>query len=668
MVANGIGGYASSTATGINTRRYHGLLVAALKPPVERMVLLSSIQGEMEIDGRTFYLGANEYPDGRIFPDGYVYVDEFRLQNGIPSMTYRLGDCRVTKTAWMEYGHNTTYVRYTYFEGHSDCALVLRPMCNYRDYHGMTQGSLDWNFGVEEMPGGCKIIAKEGAAPFWLTSQGRAEFTHTGVWYWNHVYREEVARGLDETEDLYSPGVLRVTLRPGDSFTLVASTEPPEATEPLVNGALEREQDRQDAILVRAGVPLEAANEEADNPLADPLAMVAELVRAADSFLVERDVDSGGDKAKVPTVIAGYHWFTDWGRDTMISLPGLCIPTGREEDIARTLRTFASFAHEGLIPNNFPDSGDPPAYNTADATLWLFATTGLLAQAGDNEIGAELYPTLADIISWHAKGTLFGIGVDPEDGLLHAGEEGYQLTWMDAKVDGWVVTPRMGKPVEINALWIHALDVMDRLSKQKGVQVLRGADTPDFKALAGQARASFKRRFWYEKGGYLYDVIDGPNGDDPSLRPNQLLALSLVPGLVTEDQARSVLRVVRAKLLTPYGLRTLSPDDPEYKGQCTGDRVARDGAYHQGTVWTWLLGPYFDAVRAAEGEVSAQADLTRMLPALRTHLGTAGLGSISEIFDGDVPHMPRGCISQAWSVAEVLRQVWGPRNLLGTKA
>jgi predicted glycogen debranching enzyme len=317
------------------------------------------------------------------------------------------------------------------------------------------------------------------------------------------------------------------------------------------------------------------------------------------------------------------------------------------------LRTFAHFERDGLIPNNFPDSGEEPMYNTADGTLWLFATADRAAQAGENL--ATLLPVMERIVQKHVEGTLFGIRMDPADGLLRAGEEGYQLTWMDVKIGDWVVTPRIGKPVEINALWIKALEVMAKLSVGKK----RNKGAPDYARMASTARQSFRDRFWYEAGGYLYDVVDGPGGDDHSLRPNQVIALGLLPGSLSDAQGRAVLRTVREKLLTPYGLRSLSPDDPRYSPRYEGDRKARDAVYHQGTVWGWLLGPYFDAVRAIEGEEAARSELERMLPAWRAHLGTAGLGSISEIFDADEPHAPKGCISQAWSVAEVLRQVWG---------
>jgi len=657
LVSNGIGGFASGTITGVNTRRYHALLVAALEPPVERTVLLNNIDEVVEIAGRTYYLGANEYPDGRISPGGFVHIDEFRLQDNIPTTAFRLGDSLFLKTIWMEHGHNTSYVRYTYLEGDGQADLTLHPMCNYRDYHSMTKGEFGWDFGVESLVGGCEVVAREGASPFWLTTHEPAEFTQTGVWYWNFVYRREVERGFTERDDLYLPGVMRANLSPGQSLTLVASTEPPEDTAPLMPGALERERARQQHLVRAAGIKGKGADADPSDPSAPPEALTAQLVRAADTFIVLRDLHSDGTTQQVPTVLAGYPWFTDWGRDTMISLPGLSLPTGRVREANKILRTFAYFAREGLLPNNFPDAAGAPQYNTADATLWMFAAVERLAEGtGSLATARGLFPMLSDIVAWHVRGTRYGIGVDLADGLLRAGEEGAQLTWMDAKIDDWVVTPRTGKPVEINALWYNALRVMEKLKLALGRTVQSGRmEQPDFSALAEQARVSFRSRFWRHDAQCLYDVVDGPDGDDASMRPNQIFALSLSKDLLTAEQARGVLKSVREKLFTPYGLRTLSPDDPRYVPRYEGDRRRRDATYHMGIAWAWLLGPYFDAVASVEGPDAARAELASILPHLRRHLADAGLGTISEIFDAEEPFTPRGCISQAWSVAEVLR-------------
>ncbi|MEO5951746.1 MAG: amylo-alpha-1,6-glucosidase, partial [Chloroflexia bacterium] len=465
------------------------------------------------------------------------------------------------------------------------------------------------------------------------------------------------ARGYDDRDDLYLPGIIRYTLKPGESLTLVTSTEPPDSTTPLINGSLERERARQRKLVRSAGIRALGRTADPSDPDAPIEVFIAQLVRAADAFLVMRDLKREGATQQVPTVIAGYHWFTDWGRDTMISLPGLSIPTNRMREANKTLRTFAHFAREGLIPNNFPDEGELPHYNTADATLWLFAAVERLADATGNLTTARgLFPLLSDIIAHHVRGTRYGIGMDGEDGLLRAGEKGVQLTWMDAKIDDWVVTPRIGKPVEINALWYNALRVMEKLRFALGGLVRGGRlPIPDFGALANHVQQSFRERFWYNAGSYLYDVIDGPDGYDHSLRPNQIFALSLRRDLLAHAQARSVLNTVRERLFTPYGLRTLSPDDPAYIPHYQGDRRQRDAAYHMGTVWTWLLGPYFDAVASVEGLDATRTELLSIVPALRRHLADAGLGTISEIFNPSPPYAPAGCIAQAWSVAEVLR-------------
>jgi predicted glycogen debranching enzyme len=657
LVTNGIGGYASGTVAGVNTRRYHGYLVAALQPPVRRTLLFANIDLDVEMGDRTFYLGANEYPDGKLHPGGFVHMEDFVLEDNIPTTSYRLGDALLRKTVWMEHGHNTTYIRFDHAEGTESLCLVVRPLCAYRDYHDMQRGSFDVEYAVEPVPGGCRITPPVADQSYWLTTHPHADFTRTGVWYWNFVYRREVERGFTGTEDLYMPGIFRHVLQPGEHLTFVASTEPALDTGPLVLDALERAHDRARRLVRTSRVGGRGVTADPSDPAAPVEAFAAQLVCAADTFLVERSLKQDGKTQHVPTVLAGYHWFTDWGRDTMISLPGLTLPTGKVRTANKILRTFAHFAREGLIPNNFPDQGTAPNYNTADATLWMFAALERIAEGTGSLVTARgLYPLLSDIIAWHVKGTRFGIGMDPADGLLHAGEEGVQLTWMDAMVDNWVVTPRAGKPVEINALWYNALRVMEKLRMSVGGTVKPGRlEPPDFSALADRVKESFRLRFWNNDTGYLFDVIDGPDGHDPAPRPNQLLALSLRRDLLTVEQSRGVLDAVRSALFTPYGLRTLSPNDASYIATYEGDRHARDGAYHMGTIWPWLLGPYFDAVTAVDGPEAARAEFLSILPTLRRHLATAGLGTISEIFDAAEPHTPRGCISQAWSVAVVLR-------------
>ncbi len=643
LVTNGLGGYASSTIVCANTRRYHGLLVAAIGSPRSRWVLVSKLDEEVEAASVIYALGTNEYSPGTIHPCGFVHLEAFRLEDGLPVWIYRGAEWELEKRLWMAYGQNTTYITYTLTRSPEPVTLTLRPLVNYRDFHGVTRGRADWDFRKLE-PGqdGCCILqAFDGAHPFAIRTVPAMEHVHTGYWYWNFLYRKERERGLEHTEDLYAPGILRCTLAPGETQAVILSSEADHALELNAARALEQERMRRQALLERTR--LSTQGEEARS-----------LVLAADAFIVRRAPTGKRLVAQGPlsaTVIAGYPWFGDWGRDTMISLPGLFLATGRVDEAAAVLRTYARYVDQGMLPNRFPESGEIPEYNTVDATLWFFVALHAYLQATDDlELAQELYPLLDEIVDWHVRGTRYGIGVDPKDGLLRAGMPGVQLTWMDAKVEDWVVTPRYGKPVEVNALWYNALCILDAL----GTRLHRRAGRKGVRALIERIAATFAPRFWYAPGGYLYDVIDGPAGDDPSLRPNQLLALSLPYPLVTGERARSVLRAVQAELLTPVGLRTLSPRDPAYHGRYEGDRWQRDAAYHQGTVWPWLLGPYITALRRVEGE---QPDTLGLLRSLLEHLQDAGLGTISEIFDGDPPHTPRGCIAQAWSVAEVLR-VW----------
>ena len=643
LVTNGLGGYASSTIVGANTRRYHGLLVAAPSSPRERLVLLSKVDEELESDGVPYYLGTNEYTPATIHPCGFVHLEEFRLEDGLPVWTFCGGDWEVEKRLWMAYGQNTTYLSYTLSHAPHPVTLTLRPLVNYRNFHHETKGRVDWDFlRVESDERGCCILrAFEGAIPYALRADPQMEHIPTGVWYWNFLHRRERERGLDYTEDLYAPGVLRRTLNPGETILVVASSETPGAVDMNGPRVLENERARRRQLIAASG--LDGERDE-----------IHQLVLAADQFIVQRAPTRVGympyGTAPV-TVIAGYPWFGDWGRDTMIALPGLMLATRRYGEAAAVLRTYSRYVDQGMLPNRFPESGETPEYNTADATLWFFvALWSYVEETGDTALADELYPLLVDIVEWHVRGTRYGLQVDPADGLLRAGVPGTQLTWMDAKVEDWVVTPRHGKPVEINALWYNALRIVDELGRRLG----KRAGRKRCRELAKQVEQSFLPRFWYPSGGYLYDVVDGPAGDDPALRPNQLLALALPFPLAPGPQAGSILRVVGDELVTPYGLRTLAPKDSAYHGRCEGDIWQRDSAYHQGTVWAWLIGPYLTALRRAFGP---QTDVRGKLEPLLQHLQAAGVGTISEILDGDAPHTPRGCFAQAWSVAEVLR-VW----------
>jgi predicted glycogen debranching enzyme len=512
--------------------------------------------------------------------------------------------------------------------------LELRPLCTYRDYHAHARGG--WSLAVAAEERGCCITAFRGARPYRVLTD-RGEFSSEPDWYWNFHHRSEAERGLDTEEDLFRPGTFRLRLEPGEQVTFIATAEADFDT-PAV--ALEREQKRR-RTLVRS--------------VADAAPRwVQRLTLAADQFIVRRSNAQG--ELQGTSVIAGYPWFSDWGRDTMIALPGLAIATGRHADAAAILRTFASHVSEGMLPNRFPDGGEAPEYNTVDATLWMFhAISAYLEATADRALLRDLYPTLREVIEWHQRGTRYGIHVDPRDGLLFAGEAGVQLTWMDAKVGDWVVTPRIGKAVEINALWHFALSHMALWARSLNDR--RAA--AGYAAAAGQVAASFAASFWYPSGGYLYDVIDGPDGVavdgrrmDPSLRPNQIFAVSLGFELLDTMRACAVVEACARELLTPVGLRSLSPRDPHYVANYRGDPHARDGAYHQGTVWSWLLGSFALAHHRVYGNTPHALAL---LEGLASHLDEGCSGTISEIMDGSPPHAPRGCFAQAWSVSETLR-------------
>jgi len=454
-----------------------------------------------------------------------------------------------------------------------------------------------------------------------------AESKKTGEWYRNFEYDAERERGLDFTEDLFNPCLLRFDLGSRRQASVIASTERRD-----VAHAMEYRQ----AEIARRRTAVVAS------PVEDDFAQC--LAAAADQYIVSR-----GDQK---TIIAGYHWFSDWGRDTMIALPGLTLPTGKH-DIARSiLRTFAQHVDQGMLPNRFPDAGESPEYNTVDATLWFFeAARSYLTYTSDVEfVRSELYPVFADIIAWHVRGTRFGIKVDAS-GLLSSGEQGVQLTWMDAKVGDWVVTPRRGKPVEIQALWYNALCIMEDLARQFGDE----AGQKRYRNMATVASWSFNRLFWNEKTGCLYDVTNGAP-PDPSIRPNQIFAVSLKHSMLPPERAKAVVEKVEKHLLTPYGLRSLAASDPQYRGRYTGGPTERDGAYHQGTVWPWLMGPFITAYTKVNAESdAARRQAAAWLEPLKIHLADGGLGHISEIFDGNAPQRPCGCIAQAWSVAEILR-------------
>jgi predicted glycogen debranching enzyme len=581
-----------------------------------------------------YELGCNEFADGTIAPRGFELLSSFDDDDGVPVWTYACADALLEQRVWMAHGRNTTYVTFKLREAGEALDLELRPLCTYRDYHAHARGG--WTLEVANEERGCRVTAFSGARPYRVLID-RGDFHSEPDWYWNFRHRAEAERGLDAEEDLFRPGTFRARLQPGEQVTLIATAEP-EFEAPSV--ALDRDQKRRRALL-RA------------TPAGSPR-WIQRLTLAADQFIVSRASRSG--EVQGTTVIAGYPWFSDWGRDTMIALPGLALATGRHAEAAAILRTFAGHVSQGMLPNRFPDGGENAEYNTVDATLWFFhAVSAYLAATEDRALLREVYPTLCDIIAWHRRGTRYGIHVDPRDGLLYAGEPGVQLTWMDAKVGDWVVTPRIGKAVEINALWHYALS---RLASWAKVLKDRPA-AADYHTAAEQVAACFADTFWYPAGGYLYDVVDSPEGAmeqgrrvDTSLRPNQIFAVSLGSDLLDSARARAVVDICARELLTPVGLRSLAPGDPHYAARYIGDPRARDGAYHQGTVWSWLLCNF----ALAHHRVYGNADhALALLAGLASHLDEACIGSISEIMDGNPPHHPRGCFAQAWSVSETLR-------------
>jgi len=668
LVTNGLGGYASGSLVGATTRSYHGLLVAATRPPVERTVLVTKIDETVRLpNGHTLHLGTNEYQDGTIDPQGYQHLDTVALEGDIPCFTYTLGELlSLEKRIWMEYGQNTTYVQYTLHgafdesieKSEEKLTLTVSPYCLYRDHHSVTRGSPNWRFLVDNQGNKCSVRAYDGATPITMIAGPSAIFTPTGWWYWKVLHRRERERGLPDIEDVYQPGNFRMQLVPGMHVTLVLRAESDlpaelgrELHEDAVAHALLRHNRRNRQLLTVA------ERTTADLAQKDPV--LARLTVAADQFIVarpEQGASSAIGKENIrltperKTIIGGYPWFTDWGRDSMISLPGLLLTTGRYSEARGLLKAFASFTQNGLIPNRFPDHGEAPEYNTADATLWMFhALDSYLAVTGDWTLLKELYPTMSDIIAWHVRGTSYNIGVDTRDGLLHQGVPGLQLTWMDAKVDDRVITPRHGKAVEVNALWYRALTAIESWAVRLSI------DATQYSQLRTQVRQNFASRFWYKDGGYLYDVVDVdgvPGQNDASLRPNQLLAGSLTRDLLSEEHLSSMLQQVTKHLLTPIGLRSLSPDDPHYQKHFNGKREERDAAYHQGAVWLWLIGAYIDVHWRVHND--RQARRTLLEPFIE-HLWSACLGTLSEVTEPEPPFTPGGCFAQAWSVAEVLR-------------
>jgi len=623
LVTNGLGGYAGGTISGALTRHYHALLIAALKPPLGRMVTLVKLNEIATYDGVRYPLYTDALTDGVFSPQGYKHIESFRLEGTTPVWVFAVGDAQLEKRVWMEQGANTTYVRYTMLRGRLPLSLDMAAVCCYRDHHdGITCAALP-NVHVESVAHGVRILPAADSAPYVLLSD-RASVTPRLEWFSGYEKVIEIERGTQTPDENFFAGDFHAALEVGQSVTLIASSE--SAPDLDADSAWARRQAYEARLLMQSG-------------LASAPQAIAQLVLSADQFIITRD---GGH-----SVIAGFPWFSDWGRDTMIALNGLTLAVGRPEIAASILRTFARYVNQGMLPNRFPDEGDAPEYNTVDATLWYFEAIRAYHEAtGDVALVRDLFDVLDDIIAWHVRGTRYGIAVDPSDGLLRSGEAGVQLTWMDVKIDDWVVTPRTGKAVEINALWYNALMSM--------ADFARALNRPHegYTAHAERVRAGFQR-FW--AGEYLYDVLDTPDGTaDSTLRPNQVFAVSLhhTRDLLSESQRRAVVDMVGRVLLTSHGLRSLDPRHADYIGFYNGDRFKRDSAYHQGTVWAWLMGAFVQAHLSVYGDKAAAWSFAR--PLLDT-LEADCIGQVSEIFNGDAPFEGMGAYAQAWSVAELLR-------------
>ena len=625
LVTNGLGGYASGTVGGPRTRCYHGLLVAATDPPLGRTLVASHVDETVHYDNRTYALAAHEWADGTIAPRGFVHLDRFHLEGTVPVWSYGCGDAILEKRIWMEQGENTTYVQYRLTRARQPLTLHIKGFVNHRSHHATTEAN-GWEMNVTSEGDGLRVQAVDDATPLVLQSDADSvQPAHT--WYRNFHLATEAARGLHSRDDSLHAATVEAQLSSGDEVTLTFSTN----ADPLLDGtaAHTRRRERDAALVGQAG--LGAAPSD-----------VQHLAQAADQFVVARPTADAPDGQ---SIIAGYPWFGDWGRDTMIALPGLTLATGRPDAAAQILRTYGRYVDQGMIPNRFPGAGETPEYNTVDATLWYVdALRAYVNATGDTDLLRDLFPVLQEIAEWHQRGTRYGIQVDPSDGLLRAGEPGVQLTWMDAKVDDWVVTPRVGKPVEVNALWYNTLRSLAAFAETLG------KTTTTFAEQADRVEAQFDR-FWDPEREYLRDVLDGSEGDDPSLRPNQIFAVSLPHSPLSDSRQRAVVDACAAHLYTPLGLRSLAPTHANYEGVYAGGREARDGAYHQGTVWSWLIGPFVKAhLRAYENPEAARA----FLSPLRRHLSNHGMGSVSEVFDGDAPFTPGGTPAQAWGVAQLL--------------
>jgi predicted glycogen debranching enzyme len=639
LVTNGIGGFVSGTAAGTSTRRYHGLLMASLQPPTDRTLLVAGIDETVRYGESSFPLATNRWLSGDVSPKGYLQIESFHLEGTKPVWRYALADALLEKRVWMNQGENTTFVEYTLARGNSPVEIEGKILVSYRDFHATTHSD-GWQMKIEPVEKGIRVVAFDGATPFFLKSAS-ASFEPRHEWYRDFFLPAERERGLDDHEDRLLATMFRGRLAVGQKLTLVFSTEP----QALLDGEQARTlQSTHDLKLFQAWQ--KRHSETVATAADDEPGWLWQLVLAADQFIAKRGLPDDPDGL---TVIAGYPWFCDWGRDTMIALPGLTLPLGRPEIARKILESFARYVDRGMLPNNFPDRSGAPQYNTIDAALWYFEAVRQYFEATqDLELVNKLFPVLSAVVDAHVAGTRYNIKVDPADALLYGGSPEVQLTWMDAKLGDWVVTPRIGKPVEINALWINALNTMGQLARR----LVRPGE--GYLKLKQKAEKNFQK-FWNPTRNCCFDVIDVPGGGtDAALRPNQVFAVSLPVSPLTREQSKGVVDTLGRELLTSFGLRSLGPSEPGYVGRYAGGPRERDSAYHQGTVWAWLLGPFALAHYKVYGDRAAAQSF---LEPLGRSIYSAGLGSISEIFGGDAPFRAVGCFAQAWSVAETFR-VW----------
>jgi predicted glycogen debranching enzyme len=626
LETNGIGGFASSSVSGANTRRYHGLLTAATRPPLGRVTMLSKFEETLILDGKTYELSANQFPN-KIYPEGFRYLINFRLAP-FPVWIFEVEGIEIEKKIFMLHGENTTVCQWK-IKNQSQIAnrksqIELKPLLSFIDYHALQRENAEINPSFEASENQISV-QPYGELPALYFAHNAENVEKTGFWHRNFEYAIERERGFDFREDLFQPFALQFDL--SETATVIVSTEKQNA--PDAEKFEKAEIERRENLIETAG-----AKDD----------FTKQLALAADQFIVSR-----GDGK---TIIAGYPWFSDWGRDTMIALNGLTLATNRAEIARNILLEFSKHISQGMIPNRFPDAGDEAEYNTVDATLWYFeAIRAYVEKTGDYDFVQEnLYEKLINVILWHLQGTRYNIHVDT-DGLLYAGEAGTQLTWMDAKIGDYVATPRVGKPVEIQALWYNALKIMADFAGKFG----DADDKAKYDSMAMTAKETFNQAFWNDAEQCLFDVVENGNRDG-SVRPNQIFAASLPHSMLSIGRAQKVVEKVEKELLTPVGLRSLSPADAQYRPIYTGSPFERDSAYHQGTVWAWLIGAFVDAYRKVNLNGSKlDARIEEILSGLKTHLSETGVGQISEIFDADAPHNPRGCFAQAWSVAEVLR-------------